>query len=205
MFNQLTRLTMQRSSIIAHLIWLSLLTLSLLYLFSSLRVVSDVTQFMPDNHKNKDVQLLLNELQQGKTARLLILRLSGEDAKTLASLSKQLKSKLDKSKLVSLIHNGQQDITPKEFLKGQYKLLYQYRYLLSANTSLTEKDLSNALNNRLSELRSGINIFKDTLASDPQNHFINYLLKLSERSSNTHHHGVWFNKEKTAAYSQTVL
>lgn len=154
---------------------------------------------MPDNHKNKDVQLLLNELQQGNTARLLILRLSGKDNKTLASLSKQLKSKLNKSELVSLIHNGQQNITPKDFLKEQYKLLYQYRYLLSANTSLSEKDLSKALNSRLSELRSGINIFKDTLASDPQNHFINYLLKLSERSSNTHHQGVWFNKAKTAA------
>lgn len=190
---------MQRTSVIAHLIWLSLLLLSLVYIFSSLHIVSDVTQFMPDKHNDKDVQLLLNELQQGNTARLLILRLSGEDAKTLARLSGQIKSKLEKNKIFRFVHNGQQSINPKDFLSEKYKTLYQYRYLLSENTSLSTDGLTASLQQRFSELRSGINIFKDTLSSDPQNHFLNYLLKLTERGSNTHHHGVWFDQEKTSA------
>lgn len=190
---------LQRTSFLAHLIWLSLLSLALFYLFSSLRVVSDVTQFMPDNHKDKNVQLLLNELQQGNTARLLILSLSGEDSKTLANLSKKVKSKLEKNNAISLVHNGQQNINANEFLADKYKTLYKYRYLLSANTTLAKDDLEKSLNKRISELRSGINLFKNTLSSDPQNHFVNYLLTLTERSNNTHYHGVWFNKKKTAA------
>jgi len=82
--------TIQQTSITAHFIWLSLLAAALVYLFSSLHVVSDITQFMPDNHQDKNVQLLLDELQQGNTARLLILRIKGDDTKKLAHLSRQL-------------------------------------------------------------------------------------------------------------------
>ncbi len=189
----------KRTSYIAHFTWISLLVFSLVYLFTSLHVVSDITQFMPDNHKDKNVQLLLSELQQGNTARLLILRLSGDRAKELANLSRQLKSKLDKDSKFGLIHNGQQNINSNEFITGQYKTLYSYRHLLSPNKSFSEEALSISLNKRLSELRSGINIFKNSLSSDPQNQFADYLWKLTERGNNTHHQGVWFNKEKTAA------
>ena len=195
-------LNTQRSSIIAHFIWLSLLAASLAYLFSSLHVVSDITQFMPNNyedHENKDVQLLIDELQQGNTARLLILRIKGGEATQLSELSRQLKSQLEQNNAFSLIHNGQQSFSPKDFLSGEYKTLYNYRYLLTPNNSFSEKEISLALQNRLSELRSGLSIFKNTLSSDPQNSFINYLLKLTERANNTHHHGVWFDKDKTAA------
>ena len=189
----------QRTPVIAHFIWLSLLTLSLVYLFSSLHVVSDITQFMPDNHEDKNVQLLLDELQQGNTARLLILRIGGTDAKELANLSRQLKLQLDKDEAFSLVHNGQNKISPEDFITGEYKTLYKYRYLLAPNTSLSKEALSSSLKKRLSELRSGISIFKSTLSSDPQNHFVQYLWNLTERSNNTHYHGVWFNQEKTAA------
>lgn len=195
----------KRTSYIAHFIWISLLVFSLAYLFTSLYVVSDITQFMPSNHKDKDVQLLLSELQQGNTARLLILRLSKnglnniEGTKELARLSRQLKSKLDKDNKFGLVHNGQQTINSREFIAGQYKILYKYRYLLSPNKSFSGESLSKLLNKRLSELRSGINIFKNSLSSDPQNQFADYLWRLTERGNNTHHHGVWFNKDKTAA------
>ena len=64
----------QRTFFLSHFIWLSLLTLSLVYLISSLRVVSDVTQFMPDNHSDENVQLLLDELQHGNTARFTYIK-----------------------------------------------------------------------------------------------------------------------------------
>ena len=192
-------ITLQRTPVIAHSIWLSLIILSLIYLSSSLRVVSDITQFMPDNHKDKNVQLLLDELQQGNTARLLILRIGGVDSDKLATLSRRLKSQLDKNEAFSLIHNGQNKITPKDFITGEYQTLYKYRYLLSPNTSLSNEALSNSLKKRISELRSGLSLFKSTLSSDPQNHFVQYLWNLTERSKNTHYHGVWFNQEKTSA------
>ncbi len=192
-------ITLQRTPVIAHSIWLSLIILSLIYLSSSLRVVSDITQFMPDNHKDKNVQLLLDELQQGNTARLLILRIGGVDSDKLATLSRRLKSQLDKNEAFSLIHNGQNKITPKDFITGEYQTLYKYRYLLSPNTSLSNEALSKSLKKRISELRSGLSIFKSTLSTDPQNHFVQYLWNLTERSKNTHYHGVWFNQEKTSA------
>ena len=188
-----------KTSLISHFIWIVLLVSSLIYLFTSLRVVSDITQFMPDNHKDKNVQLLLSELQQGNTARLLILRINGNDTKELAKVSRQLKSKLEKNNKFGLIHNGQQKINSKEFISGQYKKLYEYRYLLASNKSFTEAALSDSLNKRLSELRTGINVFKNSLSSDPQNQFADYLWKLTERGNNTHYLGVWFNKDKTAA------
>ena len=188
-----------KTSYIAHFIWISLLASSLLYLFTSLHVVSDITQFMPDNHKDKNVQLLLSELQQGNTARLLILRINGEDTNKLANVSRQLKSKLEKNNKFGLIHNGQQTVNSKQFISGQYKKLYEYRYLLAPNKLFTEDSLSSSFNKRLSELRSGLNVFKNSLSSDPQNQFADYLWKLTERGNNTHHHGVWFDKDKTAA------
>ena len=190
---------MQRKTITAYLIWLGLLAFCLIYLSSSLRVVSDITQFMPDDHGDKNVQLLLNELQHGNTARLLILRIKGLDSKKLASLSRQLKAELEKKESFGLVHNGQQVLKAKDFITGKYKILYNYRYLLYPNTSFSKDALSLSLQQRLSELRSGFNIFKQTLSSDPQNHFANYLWKLSERGETTHHHGVWFDKDKTAA------
>ncbi|MCW8987066.1 MAG: MMPL family transporter, partial [Gammaproteobacteria bacterium] len=189
----------QRALLVSHFIWLSLLVLSLLYLFSSLHVVSDITQFMPNKHKDKDVQLLIDELQQGSTARLLIVSMSGDNAKNLANLSKQLKSKLDTNKNFLLTHNGQQNKNISALINKEYKFLFEYRYLLYPNHSFSREELSLSLKQRLTELRSGINFFKNTLSSDPQNHFFNYLRTLSERSNNTLHHGVWFNKEKTAA------
>lgn len=192
-------LNISRHAISRHTIWLGLLSLSLFYLATSLQVVSDITQFMPANHNDKNLQLLLDELQQGNTARLLILRIKGGDTKEIASLSRQLKSKLENNDAFNLIHNGQQALKANDFISGQYKSLYNYRYLLSTNQTFSAEALSSSLKTRLTELRAGLNIFKDTLSSDPQNHFIDYLLKLSERSNNTHHHGVWFNKDKTAA------
>jgi len=188
-----------RKFLSTHFVWISLLSLCSLYLLSSLRVVSDITQFMPQNHSDKNIQLLLNELQQGNTARSLILRIKGDSSKKLAQLSQQLKSKLDKNKAFNSVHNGQQTIDPRQFISGKYKTLFDYRYLLSSNTTFSEKKLSASLKQRISELRSGLTIFKDTLVADPQNHFIQYLWKLTERGKTTHHHGVWFNKEKTAA------
>ena len=190
---------MQRTTITAYFIWLLLLTLCLAYLTSSLRVVSDITQFMPEEHNDKTVQLLLNELQQGNTTRLLILRIKGTDPKKLSSLSRQLKIKLDKNKSFSMVQNGQQTLKAKDFITGEYKELYDYRYLLYPSTSFSKEALSSSLQQRFSELRSGLSLFKETLSSDPQNQFVNYLWKLSERGETTRHHGVWFDKEKTAA------
>lgn len=190
-------LSRQQTFIITHAIWVGLFILSVIYLASSLRVVSDITQFMPSDHKNNDVQLLLDELQQGNTARLLIIGIKGDDSKKLAGLSRQLKSKLDTSDAFKLIHNGQQAINSREFISGEYKSLYHYRYLLAENNSFSKESISKSLNKRLSELRSGINIFKSSLSSDPQNQFIKYLWNLTERGNSMKHHGVWFNKDKT--------
>lgn len=191
----------KKSAVIAHLVWLSLLGLALFYITTSLRVVSDITQFMPSNYKNdgNKVQLLLDELQKGNTARLLILRMKGLQDKELAKLSRQLKSKLDKNKSFINVHNGQQTISAQQFISGKYKTLYDYRYLLAPNTSLSKNELTGSLNQRLSELRSGLSIFKYTLSSDPQNHFIQYLWKLTERGGTTTHKGVWFDKNKTSS------
>lgn len=192
-------LNISRQAISPHAIWLGLLSLSLFYLAVSLHIVSDITQFMPANHGDNNLQLLLDELQQGNTARLLILRIKGDDTNEIATLSRQLKSKLNNNDAYNLIHNGQQALKANDFINGQYQSLYNYRYLLSPNQNFSAAALSSSLKARLEELRSGLNIFKDTLSSDPQNQFIDYLLKLSERSNNTHKHGVWFNKDKTAA------
>lgn len=189
----------RQTTLIAYISWLSLLLASLFYLFSSLHVVSDISQFMPTDHKDKDIQLLLDELQQGSTARLLIIRLSGEDTKQLATVSKQLKQTLEKKKDISLVHNGQKVVNLQQLVNNEYKLLFDYRYLLAENTAFSKEELSSSLNQRLTEIRSGITIFKNTLATDPQNHFAHFLYRLQERANNTHHHGVWFDKEKSAA------
>ena len=122
---------MQRTTIIAYLIWSLLIIVCLTYLSSSLRVVSDVTQFMPADHSDKNVQLLLSELQSGKTAKLLIIQIKGANSNKLATLSRQLKVEFDKSSSFGLVHNGQRTLRAEDFINGEYKQLYQYRYLPS--------------------------------------------------------------------------
>ncbi|MDH5394886.1 MAG: hypothetical protein OEW97_01310, partial [Gammaproteobacteria bacterium] len=192
----------QHTSWFSHIIWLSLSLAAVAYLSTSLHVVSDISQFLPATKSEtaKDnVQFLLDELQQGNTARLLILRLRGEDAKSLADISRKLKSRLDKNPLFNTVHNGQNTLNPQQFLSGQYKTLYQYRYLLSQQNDFSSENLATAFKQRLAEIRGGINIFKQTLSSDPQNHFIKYLWQLTSRAETTQHYGVWFSQDKTSA------
>ena len=95
--------------VLPHLIWLSVLVIGLGYFLSYGTIVSDVSQFMPQSATQLPHNILLNQMQQGATARYLLVRLEAEDEQRSADLARQLKQHLQQNPLFASINNGEQE------------------------------------------------------------------------------------------------
>lgn len=180
-------------------LWLAASLLAVTYLANRLHVVSDISQFMPDyGVKDQKLALLLDELQQGQTSKLLFVRLRAESPGKSANLSNAVKRSLLTSGLFDSVVNGQFDIEISDF-----KQLYRYRYLLNDDGNIQEfttSRLRSALTERLNEIRSGMGMLvKQTLASDPTNSFITYIQNIKQTGNPEKHLGVWFTPDKRSS------
>jgi predicted exporter len=185
----------------AQLIWLGILLLGGGYFIKTGNIVSDVSQFMPQSSSNPELAALLNEVRQGASSRYLLIRLQSTDAAASAALSRDLKVYLQQSPFFSRVQNGEQHYSLDDF-----KTLYPYRFILTPPPSFTSTALRNSLEKRLSELRSGMGLMlKQTLPSDPQNRFINYLMQVSIQAQPRQHMGVWFDQQQQAAMLLATL
>ncbi len=147
------------------LIWLSSLLLAGWWLSTSLHLKADLSLFLPKGDSEMQ-QLLLNELHQGRATRLLLIGISGGDARRRADLSQGLVGALRESGLFERVENG----TPSDIRFDSQ--LMRYRYLLTAPEqlaeTLSEKGLRSALEARLAELQTPLpNPFKSLLPRDP--------------------------------------
>lgn len=187
--------------ILSNLIWLSVLALGLGYFLSYGKVVSDISQFMPQSSTQLQLNILLNEIQKGAASRYILVRVEADSAMRSAQLSQELKQHLIQNPLFASVKNGEQD-----FALDMFQKIYPYRFLLSDPGSFTTEVLQQDLQARLIELRSGMGvILKQTLTSDPQNIFINYLWQLSSRGQPEKHLGVWFDHNHRGAMLLVAL
>ncbi len=182
-------------------IWLVVMALLSGWLFSELRIVNNMAQFMPAAKQDLQLQALMSEMQNGPAATTLMLRISGiEDVQQLAELSVRLKQQLSS-------HNGTfRDVRNTAQLSDVQAMepLFAYRYLLSDDQDWSETSLRKMLQQRLSDLRSGAGALPgNILTTDPQLAFMSYLQGLVNTAANGGgpkiESGVWFDQKLQAA------
>ena len=186
---------------IQYFFWLLCLLIGAWYFQHYGKVVSDISQFMPKTSRHAQLNILLNELQQGAASRYLLIRIEAKDDQASARLSRMLRRYLHQNNLFKGVQNGEH-----EFQLGEFRTLYPYRYVLTADSGFSQSGLRRVLENRLTDLRSGMGVLlKQTLAADPQNRFFKYLLSLSARGQPERHLGVWFDKAHKGAMLLVAL
>jgi len=177
-------------------IWLVSIGLLVTYLFSQLKIVSDIGQFMPVDNQDPQLQALMNELKNGSSATTLMIRLFDADSSALSKISTQLHHKLgEQKKLFREVRNGQES-----FELSDFETIYPYRYLLSEKTHWSSDVLRINFERRISELRTGVGAMtSELILSDPQLVFIKYLRGLLDINQPLKKHGVWFDKNQEDA------
>lgn len=166
----------------------------------SLRIETDLSQFLP-GATSMDDRLLLFQLRQGAAARMLLIGITGGDSELVrAQASRGLAERLRVNPRLSSVANGELDLSGAQSLQA----LFRYRYLIGPDgpcaDALTSAGLSEALAMRLDELAAPIPpIDKDRIAADPTACFREFLLGMIPPQAPERSHGVWFSPDRSRA------
>ena len=111
---------------------LAALLIAGIFAFLSFRVVdvrTDMAAFLPAGH-TPAARFMLQQLQSGSTASLILLGIEGAPPDQLASISGKLAAGLDKTGLFTLVSNGDHALDGPDGTA-----LFDHRYLLAPNTA----------------------------------------------------------------------
>ena len=172
------------------LLWLAMLLAGLWLLQQRLQLDSDMHFFLPPAATPVQ-QLVLDELQQGAAARLLIVALQDGDRRQTAALSHQLSARLaDEVAFVRVLNR------PVELPEEEQQRWFAYRYLLQDPAgAFAAAALHESLQQRLAELASPLApLVRQTLAEDPSAHFRDWLQGWQTQGTASLQHGVWFDE-----------
>jgi len=178
------------SAWLARSIWLlALLLCALVVLRTEFR--ADFSAFLP-RQPTAEQQILVEQLQDGAAARVLLLGLEGAPSRTLAALGRALAQRLRTEPLLRQVQNGE-----SAGYAADQALLFSARYLLSPQV-LPERfsagGLRQALQESLDELGSSTGLLsKELLARDPTGEMLTLLDHLLPAGGPRLRHGHWFN------------
>lgn len=178
-------------------IWLLSLLVGVWIMWQKLELITNVAQFMPQA-KTPAEKLLLDELHQGRAARIILIAIQGEDLKAITGASKQLARQLREQAIFARVDNGEQNLPDLKKTP-----LFRYRYLLSPDITakrFTSKSLQATFKQRLLDLTSPFALFnKQLLPQDPTNE-TGALLDLLLAQDKTHsQYGVWVSPDNQRA------
>jgi predicted exporter len=178
-------------------VWLLSLLAGVWIVWSKLELITNVAQFMPQA-KTPAEKLLLEELHQGRAARIILIAIQGDDLKTITSASKHLAQQLREQTIFARVDNGEQSLPDLEKTP-----LFRYRYLLSPNITaerFSTQNLHAMFKQRLLDLTSPFALFnKQLLPQDPTNE-TGALLELLLAQDKTHsQYGVWVSPNNQRA------
>lgn len=185
----------QRITVIG--IWLILVILALGALVTHTQVTTDMAAFLPEAATQRQ-RILIDQLQQGHAARMILVALEGADQRTLAATSEALAHNLAASNRFGHIANGalERDGADREWL-------FKHRYLLSPKVSadrFTSKGLQQALEETRERLHTPLgDLLRPLVTRDPTGELINLLAPFADRAGPTVQHGVWFDPTGTRA------
>jgi predicted exporter len=109
--------------------WLVLVAVCVAWLSRNLTIGADLTVFLPPS-TNPSQRLLVSQLRDGVSTRLLLIALEGEEPPVLAQASRELAGRLRGERTFRVVNNGDLASAGKE-----RDLLVAYRYLLSPAVS----------------------------------------------------------------------
>jgi predicted exporter len=163
------------------------------YLAAEVHIQNDLPSLLPAGAGPTE-RLLLSELRQGTTGRLILLGMEGDDPDRLAAINKRLAKWMRDSRLFHYIGNGEQALTEEERDR-----LFRHRYELSPGVqapAFTPAGLGAALQQRLDDLASpAAPMVKKFIPADPTGEFLRVLQAWTPWSAPAKHHGVWFSSD----------
>ncbi len=171
--------------------WLAVLGLAAGWLTMHLKPATDLTAFLPAQ-ASAEHAMLLDELRDGATTRLILIAIEGADSEVLAAASKQFATSLQSRSELRRIDNGQRGDDDRLL-----SLALAQRYLLTPNDvsqRLSEQGLHTALRARLRDLGSAMEMaVKDLLPVDPTHETLAVLDNWRPSNEPSRRHGVWFD------------
>jgi predicted exporter len=178
-------------------IWLVLVAVCAAWLVRNFTVGADLTVFLPPS-TNPSQRLLVDQLRDGVSTRLVLIALEGKDQAALARASRELAKRLKASGLFGVVNNGDLAGSGKE-----RELLVAYRYLLSPSVDdyrFTPEGLSAALKESLALLASPAAPFiRKSLPSDPTGEARQVVEFLVSEAGPGLRDGVWFSRDGSRA------
>ncbi len=152
---------------------------------------ADFSAFLP-RQPSQEQRILVEQLQDGAAARVLLLGLEGAPPRTLAALGRSLAATLRADPLLRQVQNGE-----SAGYAADQALLFSARYLLSPQVvaeRFSAAGLHQALQEGLAELGSSTGLLsKELLARDPTGEMLTLLEHLLPAGGPRLRHGHWFN------------
>lgn len=184
--------TTERNPWLARGIWLLAIALCVGIVFKT-DFRADFSAFLP-KHPTADQQILVEQIESGASARILLVGIEGASSQSLAVLSQALAGALRQDPLFHRLHNGE----ASGFQADQAWLL-SARYLLSPNTHaerFTVTGLRQAIQDGLAELGTSTGLLtKDLFARDPTGEMLALADQMLPGSGPHLLHGHWFNAQ----------
>ena len=187
---------MQRPGIPAIVLWLVFL-LACGVLISRAHFTTDLSAFLPRT-PTPEQQLLMDQLRDGLTSRLILVGIEGADAPTRARLSKQTAALLRADPAFVTVNNGEPVNTERD-----RAYLFNHRYLLSPAVTPDRfgvAGLHAALGDTIDLLSSPAGLLvKSMLPRDPTGEMLRLLDQFNSGSQPTLMDGAWASRDGARA------
>ena len=176
----------------AFLIWLLSMLAGAVVVWNS-HFSADMSFFLPARPSAAQ-QVLVDQLKEGAVTRLLMVAIGGGDAVKRAAVSRDLRSRLEKSPEFVTVQNGEAGS-----LNADRDFLFRHRYLLSPAVKperFTVDGLRDAIANSVDLLASPAGMMvKQMLPRDPTGELIELLSGLNAGAQPNVREGVWASRD----------
>ncbi len=176
----------------AVLVWGALMVLAL-WVLARARYSTDLSAFLPQAPTGAE-RLLVEQLQQGVTSRLIIVGIEGADDEERARLSQEMAARLRTDPEFLAVENGDAAAARRD-----EAFLFAHRYVLSDAVTperFTVAGLKAAIGNTIDLLASPEGtLTKDLVPSDPTGEMMVLLDQLSRNEPPRTEHGVWVSRD----------
>ncbi|PKO91406.1 MAG: hypothetical protein CVU16_08025 [Betaproteobacteria bacterium HGW-Betaproteobacteria-10] len=157
------------------------------------RFTTDMSFFLPA-HPTPEQQVLVNQLQEGAVARLLMLAIAGGEPEERAALSRDLRGRLVKMPEFVSVQNGEASSQDAD-----RAFLFEHRYLLSPAVTaqrFSTEGLQAAIGRSIDRLASSAGmLLKPLLPRDPTGELFELLTSLNPGTQPNSRHGVWASRD----------
>jgi predicted exporter len=166
-------------------------------IISRTQFATDLSAFLPKN-PTAEQQLLLDQINDGLSSRLILIGIEGDDPAMRAKLSKRMAQPLRNDQAFIAINNGEPIHT-----KNDQAYLFDNRYLLSPAVNLehfTVKGLNQNINESIELLASSAGlIIKSILPNDPTGEMLQLLDQFNSDRQPTLIDGAWASRDGNRA------